>query len=87
LRSQQTIEPAYAERRCSRAIDKDAPQLAAFLKTEATKSRKQRRTLKQILEGLKELGVEGSYDRGAAFARVWREGQIERDNPASNRKN
>lgn len=84
LRSE-TIEPAYAERRSSRAIDKYAFQLSAFLKTEAAKSRKQRRTLKQIHEDLKELGFEGFYDRVAAFARVWREGQTERVNPASKR--
>jgi hypothetical protein len=40
LRSE-TIEPAYAERRPSRAIDKYAFQLSALLKTEAAKSRKQ----------------------------------------------
>ena len=84
LRSE-TIEPAYAERRSARAIDKYAFQLSALLKTEAAKSRKQRRTLKQIHEDLKELGFEGSYDRVAAFARVWREGQTERVNPASKR--
>ena len=84
LRSE-TIEPAYAERRSSRAIDKYAFQLSALLKTEAAKSRKQRRTLKQIHEDLKELGFEGSYDRVAAFARTWREGQSERGNPASKR--
>jgi AcrR family transcriptional regulator len=80
-----TIEPAYAERRSTRAIDKYAFQLSALLKTEAAKSRKQRRTLKQIHEDLKELGFEGSYDRVAAFARTWREGQTERVNPASKR--
>ena len=84
LRSE-TIVPAYAERRSSRSIDKYAFQLSALLKTEAAKSRKQRRTLKQIHEDLKELGFEGSYDRVAAFARVWREGQTERVNPASKR--
>ena len=84
LRSE-TIEPAYAERRSTRAIDKYAFQLSALLKTEATKSRKQRRTLKQIHEDLKELGFEGYYDRVAAFARTWREGQSERVNPASKR--
>jgi transcriptional regulator with XRE-family HTH domain len=84
LRSE-TIEPAYAERRSSRAIDKYTFQLSALLKTEAAKSRKQRRTLKQIHEDLKELGFEGSYDRVAAFARTWREGQTERVNPASKR--
>ena len=81
----ETVEPAYAERRAHRAIDKYAFQLSALLKTEAAKSRKQRRTLKQIHEDLKELGFEGSYDRVAAFARVWREGQSDRGNPASKR--
>lgn len=71
----ETIEPAYAERRSKRAIDQYAFQLSAMLKTEAGRSRKQRRTLKQIHEDLKELGFEGSYDRVAAFARTWREGQ------------
>jgi len=42
LRSE-TIEPAYAERRSARAIDKYAFQLSALLKAEAAKSRKQRR--------------------------------------------
>lgn len=84
LRSE-TIEPAYAERRSKRAIDQYAFQLSAMLKTEAARSRKQRRTLKQIHEDLKELGFEGSYDRVAAFARTWREGQFDRVNPASKR--
>jgi len=60
-------------------------QFATLFKTEASKNRKQRRTLKQIHEDLKELGFEGSYDRVAAFARVWREGQIDRVNSASKR--
>src|SRR5450830_1453153 len=84
LRSE-TIEPAYAERRSTRAIDKYAFQLSGMLKDEAAKSRKQRRTLKQIHEDLKQLGFEGSYDRVAAFARVWRAGQTERVNSASKR--
>lgn len=78
-------EPAYAVRRSRSAIHKYAFQLSAMLKTEAARSRKQRRTLKQIHEDLRELGFEGSYDRVAAFARVWREGQTERVNPSSKR--
>ncbi len=78
-------EPSYAERRSPSAIDKYAFQLSALLKTEAAKSRKQRRTLKQIHEDLKELGFEGSYDRVAAFARVWRAGQTDRVNSARKR--
>ncbi|NHQ93865.1 hypothetical protein [Janthinobacterium lividum] len=77
LPASETIGPAYSERRSTRAIDKYASQLSALLKTEATRSRKQRRTLKQIHEDLKELGFEVSYDKGAAFARTWREGQTE----------
>lgn len=80
-----TIEPAYAERRSKLAIDQYAFQLSAMLKTEEARSRKQRRTLKQIHEDLKELGFEGAYDRGAAFARTWREGQIDRINSARKR--
>ena len=78
-------EPSYAERRSPSAIDKYAFQLSALLKTEAAKSRKQRRTLKQIHEGLKKLGFEGSYDRVAAFARIWRAGQTDRVNSANKR--
>lgn len=78
-------EPAYAVRRSRSAIDKYAFQLSGMLKTEAARSRKQRRTLKQIHEDLRELGFEGPYDRVAAFARVWREGQTERVNPSSKR--
>jgi len=84
LRSE-TTEPSYADRRSPSAIDKYAFQLSGLLKTEAAKSRKQRRTLKQLHEELKELGFEGSYDRVAAFARVWRAGQTDRVNAASKR--
>ena len=56
-----------------------------MLKTEEARSRKQRRTLKQIHEDLKELRFEGSYDWVAAFARTWREGQIDRINSTRKR--
>jgi transposase len=46
--------------------------LAGWLKTEAGKSRKQRRTLKQLHADLVALGFTGSYGRVAAFARNWR---------------
>ena len=62
LRSE-TTEPAYAERQSASAIDPYAFQLSGWLKTEAAKSRKQRRSLKQLHEDLSELGFGGSYDR------------------------
>jgi transcriptional regulator with XRE-family HTH domain len=78
-----TIEPAFAERRDTRAINKYAFQISVLLTTEAARLRKERRTLKQIHDDLKELGYEGSYGRGVR--ENWREGQTERGNPASKR--
>ena len=49
-----------------------ADKLSAWLKAEAGKSRKQRRTLKQLHADLVTLGFTGSYGRVAAFARQWR---------------
>ena len=84
LRSE-TTEPAYAERQSASAIDPYAFHLAGWLKTEAAKSRKQRRSLKQLHEDLTELGFKGSYDRVVAFARQWREGQTKWVNSARKR--
>ena len=66
LRSE-TTEPAYAERQSASAIDPYAFHLAGWLKTEAAKSRKQRRSLKQLHEDLTDLGFKGSYDRVGQF--------------------
>ncbi|QBP77689.1 hypothetical protein E2K99_23055 [Herbaspirillum huttiense] len=52
-------------------------------KLESAKSRKQRRTLKQMFLDLRTLGYEGSYDRVAAFGREWKVGQMERVKSAS----
>ena len=79
----ETVEPAYADRRSPTSLDKYAFKLSAWLKTETTKSRKQRRTLKQMHIDLCALGFEGSYDRVAAFARQWKVDQLERVNSAS----
>ena len=79
----ETVEPAYADRRSPTSLDKYAFKLSAGLKTKATKSRKQRRTLKQMHIDLCVLGYEGPYDRGAAVARQWKVDQWERGNFAS----
>lgn len=84
LRSE-TAELAYAERQTASTIDPYAHQLAGWLKAEAAKSRKQRRSLKQLHEELVDLGFKGSYDRVATFAREWREGQTEWVNSARKR--
>ncbi|GEM_PF-2834357 len=50
-------------------LDPFADKLAGWLKTESNKSRKQRRTIKQMHADLVALGYEGSYNRVAA--RTW----------------
>ncbi|WP_343650187.1 winged helix-turn-helix transcriptional regulator, partial [Herbaspirillum sp.] len=61
-------EPAYPARRSPSSLDEFTARLSAWLSAEAIKSRKQRRTLKQMFLDLRELGYEGSYDRVAAFS-------------------
>ena len=67
-----TIEPSFATPERPSKLDPFAEKLAGWLKTEAGKSRKQRRTLKQLHADLEALGFTGSYGRVAAFARQWR---------------
>jgi hypothetical protein len=43
-----------------------------MLRQNAGKSRKQKRTTKQLHPDLAALGYDGSYDRVAAFARDWK---------------
>jgi transposase len=67
-----TVEPAFKVPERPSKLDPFADKLSAWLKTEAGKSRKQRRTLKQLHADLVALGYEGSYNRVAAFARKWK---------------
>jgi DNA-binding transcriptional ArsR family regulator len=67
-----TIEPQFTAPDRQSKLDLFADKLAGWLKTEAGKSRKQRRTAKQLHEDLVKLGYTGSYNRVAAFARDWR---------------
>jgi hypothetical protein len=67
-----TIEPKFATPERQSKLDPFADKLAGWLKTEAGKSRKERRTVKQLHADLAALGFTGSYGRVAAFARRWR---------------
>ena len=67
-----TIEPQFTTPDRQSKLDPFAEKLAGWLKTEVAKSRKQRRTLKQLHADLVVLGFDGSYGRVAAFARDWR---------------
>jgi hypothetical protein len=53
-------------------LDPYADKLSHMLRQEAGKSRKQKRTIKQLHADLMVLGYEGSYNRVAAFARDWK---------------
>ena len=65
------IEPQFARPERQSKLDPYADKLAGWLKTEAGKSRKQRRRLKQLHAYLVVLGFTGSHGRVAAFARNW----------------
>ena len=65
------VEPRYAKRASPSRLDAYAERLSGWLKSETTKSRKQRRTLKQMHADLVALGFDGSYGRVAAFYRAW----------------
>ena len=67
-----TVEPKFAISERPSKLDPFAEKLAGWLKSEVAKSRKQRRTLKQLHLELVALGFTGSYSRVAAFARDWR---------------
>ena len=67
-----TIEPQFTTPERQSKLDLFADKLTVWLKIEAGKSRKQRRTAKQLHEDLVKLGYTGSYGRVAAFARDWR---------------
>ncbi len=71
------VEPKYPHRKTPSKLDDYAVKLSAWLKTEASKGRKQRRSLKQLHRDLVRLGYAGSYDRVAAFARGWKQAQQE----------
>ena len=70
-------EPAYPARRSSSALDDFTAWLSAWLSAETIKSRKQRRTLKQMFLVSIDLGYEGACDWVAAFGRQWKVGQME----------
>jgi transposase len=67
-----TIEPKFTTPPRPSKLDPFADKLAGWLKSEAGKSRKQRRTAKQLHADLVALGYNGSYGRVAAFARAWK---------------
>jgi len=77
------VEPAYPKRKSPSKLDDYEQTLTSWLFRETKRYRKQRRSIKQLYHDLVALGYTGSYDRVAAFARQWREGQQEAMRTAS----
>jgi transposase len=71
------VEPKYPNRKTPSKLDDYAAKLTLWLKTEASKGRKQKRSIKQLHRDLVQLGFSGSYDRVVAFAKRWRQEQQE----------
>jgi transposase len=67
-----TVEPRFKVPDRPSKLDPFAERLSGWLQTEGTKSRKQRRTAKQMHADLVVLGYDGSYGRVAAFVRAWK---------------
>jgi hypothetical protein len=70
--SKRGVEPRFNVPDRSSKLDPYADKLSHMLRQAAGKSRKQKRTIKQLHADLVVLGYEGSYNRVAAFARDWR---------------
>jgi transposase len=67
-----TVEPKFKVPERPSKLDPFAEKLSGWLRTEGGKSRKQRRTAKQMHTDLVALGYDGSYGRVSAFVRAWK---------------
>ena len=66
------VEPRFAVPDRASKLDPYADKLSQMLRQEAGRSRKQKRTIRQLHADLVSLGYAGSYNRVAAFAREWK---------------
>lgn len=69
------VEPRYPPRVVASKLDAYTEQLATWLKADAHRGRRDRRTVKLMYEELTAQGYKGGYGRVASFARRWREQQ------------
>jgi transposase len=67
-----TLEPVFRASVRPSKLDPFAEKLSGWLRIEVGKSRKQKRTAKQMHADLVVLGYDGSYERVAAFVRAWK---------------
>jgi transposase len=79
------VEPRYPNRKSPSRLDDYELTLTSWLFRESRRHRKQRKTVRQLHTDLVQLGYTGSYDRVAAFARIWRQEQQDAQKTASSR--
>ena len=68
----ETVEPQFKAPKRPSKLDPFAEKLSGWLRIEAGKSRKQKRTAKQMHADLVALGYDGSYARVATYVRGWK---------------
>jgi transposase len=79
-----TVNPQFQVPDRPSKLDPFAEKLSGWLRIEAGKGRKQRRTAKQMYADLAVLGYDGSYGRVSAFVRSWK-AERQRDAQSSTR--
>ncbi len=67
-----TVEPKFEVPERPSKIDPFVEKLTGWLRIEAGKPRKQKRTARQMHADLSALGYQGSYGRFAVFVRAWK---------------
>jgi transposase len=70
------VEPKFKVLDRPSKLDAFTEQLSSWLRAEAARSRKQKRTARQLHADLIALGYKGSYGRVAAFARAWKSDRL-----------
>ena len=71
LREPEMIEPKYPVRRIATKLDDYAETLRTWLKADAGRNKRERRTKGQMWQDLCALGYIGGYGQVCAFARAW----------------
>lgn len=72
LRQPQRVEPQYPKRVAVSKLDAYAETLRQWLKADAGRNKRDRRTKSQMWQELVAMGYSGSYARVCAFARAWK---------------
>ncbi len=78
-----SVEPRFNVPERASKLDPYADKLSHMLALEADRSRKQKRTVRQVHADLVALGYEGSYNRVAAFAREWKSARLREQQTSS----